>query len=381
MHGRLVRIRMSKRLALLTAALVLVGGASLGSPLDRQMREVERLRGVTFAHDVAQRTIDRTELRPLIREQLAKSIPYSIEDYIQVLTALQLVDASTPGLIDRMFELYDSQVLAFYDPMTHTYFAIRQLPESIAGISDSSALRDSVVIHELVHALQDQRFAAAARDRALQHDTDGELAYHALLEGEASLVMLDYLLEKSGQSFEEAVKSDLLIGAMGSASTVEKSMEAGAPRYFLESLKFPYLEGLKLVVDGYRRGGWKEIDKMHANPPRTTREVLHREEYFARLARAEKGAPALNPPSSPDVLTIERLGEFHWRFLVGDHAEGWLDDRVTVKCDGNVTAETRWENPAKAAAFRDAYVSFLQARGIEPLVSTDGAVVKVAYKP
>jgi len=52
-----------------------------------------------------------------------------------------------------------------------------------------------------------------------------------------------------------------------------------------------------------------------------------------------------------------------------------------VRCDGNVTAATRWENPVEAAAFRDAYLSFLRARGIEPLVSTDGAAVKVAYKP
>src|SRR5437867_3764308 len=372
---------MFRRLALFAAALVFVGRAAASSPLDRQMREVERLRGLAFVHEVAQRTIDRTELRPLIRDQLAKSIPYSIEDYIEVLSLLQLVEASTPGLIDRMFELYDSQVLAFYDPITHTYFAIRQLPAALAGISDSSALRESVVIHELTHALQDQRFGATARDRALQHDTDGELAYHALLEGEASLVMLDYLLKKSGQSFEEAVKSDLLVGAMGSASAVEKSMEAGAPPYFIESLKFPYLEGLRLVVEAYRRGGWKEIDQMHANPPRTTREVLHPAEYFARTARGEMGAPAFDPPSSPDVLTTERLGEFHWRFLVGDNADGWIDDRVTVKCDGNVIAETRWESPSKAESFRDAYVSFLRHRGIEPRVSTAGSVVKVAYLP
>jgi len=80
-------------------------------------------------------------------------------------------------------------------------------------------------------------------------------------------------------------------------------------------------------------------------------------------------------------LTTERLGEFHWRFLVGDHADGWVDDRVTVKCDGNVIAETRWEDPAKAASFRDAYVSFLRHRRIEPRVSTAGSVVKVAYMP
>ncbi len=374
-------MRMSRRLGLLTAALVLIGSTSIASPLERQMRELERLRGLAFARDVAQRTIDRTELRTLIRNQLTNSIPYSIEDYVQVLASLQLVDGGRRDLIDRMLSLYDSQVLAFYDPMTHTYFAVRQLPESIAGIGDASTLRDSVVMHELMHALQDQRFGAADRDRALLHDTDGELAYHALLEGEASLLMLEYLLEKGGQSFDEAVKTDLFVGMMSAGSAADKTLAGSAPRYFVETLKFPYIDGLKLVLEAYRRGGWKELDRMHANPPRTTREVLHPAEYFARFGRGEQGPPPFNPPLPSGVLTVERLGEFHWRFLVGDAADGWLDDRVVVNCDGNVVVETRWENAWKAAAFRHAYVKFLQGRGIEPRVWTDGAVVNVIYSP
>jgi len=372
-------MRMLRRLSILAAALVVVGGASAAPSLDREMREVEHLRGLTFVHSVKERTIDRKELRPLIREQLAKEIPYSIEDYVRVLKALQLIDKATPDVVDKMFDLYDSQVLAFYDPTTHTYFAIRQLPNALVGMSDSSALRESVVLHELTHALQDQRFNATARDKALQHDTDGELAYHALLEGEATLVMLDYLLTKSGQSFEEAVKSDLLIG-MGAAAASDQSIAPDAPRYFVESLKFPYVDGLKLVVQAYRHGGWKEIDRLHSNPPRTTREVLHSEEYFARLAEGQQAPAPFDPPRPKDVLTIERLGEFHWRYLVGDHAQGWVGDRVTVKRDGEVTAETQWETAEKAAAFRDAYVAFLRGRGIDPQVTTDGRSVKVVYQ-
>lgn len=373
-------MRMSRVWAVLAASLFLVGNASGASPLEKEMREVEKLRGLTFLHPVTQRTIDRSELRPLIREQLAKSIPYSIEDYVAILEALQLVEGPTPDVIASMFKLYDSQVLAFYDPMTHTYFAIRQLPESLAGMGDTSALRESVVMHELVHALQDQRFSAAGRDKALQHDTDGELAYHALLEGEATLVMLDYLLTKSGQSFDEAVKSDSLINALGGAAAADKAVEPGTPRYFIEALKFPYLEGVKLVAEAYRRGGWKAVDGLHSNPPRTTRELLHPAEYWSRFARGEKGSAPFNPKSSKELLTTERLGEFHWRYLVGEHAEGWVDDRVTVRRDGSVVAETRWENAGKAAEFRDAYVAFLRGRKIDPQVSTDGTSITIAYK-
>src|SRR5260370_14880708 len=135
---------MSRFWAILAAWLLFVGNVSGSSPLAKEMREVERLRGLTFLHDVTQRTIDRGQLQPLIREQLAKSIPYSIEDYVQVLEALQLVDASTPDAIGRMFHLYDSQVLALYDPMRHTYFSIRRLPGSRAGLGDAGELPQSV---------------------------------------------------------------------------------------------------------------------------------------------------------------------------------------------------------------------------------------------
>ena len=372
-------MRMFRRLSILAAAVALLGATTAAPSLDQEMREVSRLRGLTFVHSVKEKTIDRSQLRPLIKEQLEKEIPYSIDDYIRVLKALQLIDASATDVADKMFALYDSQVLAFYDPTSHTYFAIRQLPEALAGVPDSSALKESVVLHELTHALQDQRFDATARDKALQHDTDGELAYHALLEGEATLVMLESLLEKSGQPFDQAVKSDMLLG-MGAMAAADESIAPGVPKYFVESLKFPYIDGLKLVVLAYRKGGWKEVDHLHSNPPRTTREVLHPEEYFARLASGKKGDPPFNPPREKNVLTVERLGEFHWRYLVGDRAQGWVDDRVTVMRDGEVTAETEWETAEKAAAFRDAYVAFLRGRGIDPKVTTEGKAVTVSYR-
>jgi hypothetical protein len=375
-------MRMSARCRSIFVFLLVFCGQALASPLSRQMQEVERLRGVPFVHEVTQRTIGRSELRSILRAQIARSVPYSADDYVQVLAALQLIDASKPEILDRLLELYESQVLAFYDPLTHTYFGIRELPQGIAGIGDPEVLRQSVVIHELVHALQDQRFGASVRDLQLQRDTDGQLAYHALLEGEASLVMIGYLMEQAGQSIDDVVKNDLLVNAMSVASAPEK-IDPSAPRYFVESLKFPYIEGLKLVIEAYRRGGWKEVDRLHADPPRSTREVLHPAEYFARLGRGDSPPPPFDVLPPPGALTVEHLGEFHWRFLVGDAASGWKDDRVTVlqdaACEPTVLAETQWDTTDDATAFREAYAAFLRGRGIEPFVGTSGNVVRIAY--
>jgi hypothetical protein len=344
------------------------------------MADIERLRGLGFVHDVSVKTIDRADLRAVLEREISKSLPYPPDDYVRILKALQMVDAGETAVIEKMLDLYESQVLAFYDPLSHTYFAIKGLPSSLAGTAGAEVLQQSVVVHELMHAIQDQRFEASKRDLALQHDVDGQLAYHALLEGEASLVMTAWMLDKAGQSIDDVIKSDMLLGLMTSAAAADKTITPGTPPYFVESLKFPYLEGLKLVVAAYRKGGWKEIDRLHATPPLSTREVIHMDEYFSRIARGETGKRAAHPPPQSGILTSEHLGEFHWRYLVGAKAaEGWVNDQVSVGCDGIVRAQTWWENGDRATAFADAYRSFLYRRGIEPRVTTSGSRVDVEY--
>jgi hypothetical protein len=376
---------MFRRLTTFAAALVLLSATAHAASLETEMKTVERLRGLTFDHPVTQRTITRAELPKVLRAQMEKSLPYSPDDYALILRALQLVDAGSSDLVRTMLDLYQSQVLAFYDPLTHTYFALDQMPSAAGGLLDNDTLRQSVVIHELTHALQDQRFHAGERDLALQKDTDGSLALHALMEGEATFVMLDYVLDHAGQKISDVMDSpealELLTSSMNGA---DATIDPGTPRYFAESLKFPYAEGLKLVIEGYRRGGWKMIDSMDENPPRSTREVLHPSEYFARLARSAASPPAFDDESSlPGALTVEHLGEFHWRFLVGNAGAGWVDDRVTVvqdlRCDTTVLVDTQWQDAAHARTFRDAYDAFLRKRALDPRVTLDGTRVKAAY--
>jgi len=389
--GPSVAHRMSGRLiafaaALLTAASALAQPSATGS-LAEPMREVEKIRGLKFQHDVAHRTIDRAELPARMREQLAKSLPYPPEDLVVVLRALQLVDPETKNVVGKMIDLYDQQILAYYDPQTHVYYSLSAPPAAAAGM-DADLLADTVEIHELTHALQDQIFNAGARDEKLKDDTDGGMAYHSLLEGEATLVMIASTLGKLGKTVDELVSNPALLNVLADAAAADKSMGTDMPKYFTESLKFPYLEGLRFVMMAYRRGGWKMMDRVHQNPPRTTREILHPDEYFDRLAgKSPAPAPFVDSErKQPNVLTVEHLGEFHWRFLLGANAsKGWLDDHVVVTqdaaCRTTVSAETKWESPARAAAFRDAYVTFLRNRGIEPTkVASDAGVVRVEYR-
>jgi hypothetical protein len=359
--------------------VLLLCGCSQASPLEPAMKAVEEIRGRRFLREVRNVSIARGDLKRHLREQMEKSTPYPLEQWGSILRALQLVDVPGDELVPKLLDLYESQVLAFYDPHSHTYYSIRELPKlppSAAKVADPKLLEETVMVHELVHALQDQHFSLGPQEKALARDTDASLAWHALLEGEAVLVMVAHMLQKANMDFDEVVRDDAMLGMIGSAAQADQMIDPSTPRYFAELLKFPYLEGLEFAVAAYRRGGWKELDRIHADPPKTTREVLHPEEYFARTFKP-RPFDATRPAGA---LAVEHLGEFHWRFLVGEaNATGWMDDRAVVYADGRVTIDTTWETPERATAFATAYATALKDRGVEAKVAREGARVTASY--
>jgi hypothetical protein len=348
--------------------------------LDPGMKAVEKIRGRKFLREVKHTAIDRKDLQKHLHEQMLKSTPYSIEDWGTVLRSLQLVDEPPAEILPKLYALYESQVLAFYDPYSHTYYSIRQLPKlqgEMAKMIDPEMLEETVMVHELTHALQDQHFSLAAKEKANMRDTDANFAYHAVLEGEGVLVMMVHMITKMGVDFDEVIKDEAMLGTVMSAASADQMIDPSTPKYFGEMLKFPYLEGLKFVLAAYKRGGWKELDRIHANPPRSSREILNPDDYFSKKFKPE---PFDETKPAGDVIAVEHLGQFHWGFLVGAaNAKGWMNDRVIISRGGKVRAETKWETPAQATAFADAYGAFLKKRGLEPKIEKSGVNVAVDY--
>jgi hypothetical protein len=365
-----------------TLVLLVFTGCAQASPLEPGMEAVEKIRGLEFKQDVKNVVIDRADLARHLEDQMERTTPYPLDQWASMLRALQLVEGDTKTMLPSLLALYESQVLAFYDPQSHTYYSIRQmpkLPDAAAKLVDPKVLEETVMVHELMHALQDQHFSLSSREKALVRDTDANLAYHAVLEGEAVLVMMAHMLEKNGVSLDEVVKDDSMLAMLGTAVQADSMIDPSTPRYFAEMLKFPYLEGLKFVAAAYRRGGWKAVDAIHANPPHSSREILDPDAYFARKPSAP--ARRFDPKAPAGAIAAEHLGVFHWRFLVGAKpSEGWVDDRVVVYPDGRVDVSTTWESDAHATAFADAYISFLKGRGLAPKVTREGSIVKVQYK-
>jgi hypothetical protein len=370
----MIRVRRARLLIVFLAA-----SCANASPLAPAMKAVEDIRGRKFTEEVRNVSIDRAELSEHLQAQMKKSTPYPLEDWGTILRALQLVDVEGKEILPRLLKLYESQVLAFYDPHSHTYYSIRQLPNlppEAMKLADPKTLEETVMVHELMHALQDQQFGLSRKEQALMLDTDANMAYHAVLEGEAVLVMVAHMLKKANVGLDEVIKDEATLSMITSAAQADAMLDKSTPRYFADMLKFPYLEGLKFVVAAYKRGGWAEVDKVHANPPRSTREILHPEEYFARTFKGE----TFDAAKPAGAIAAEHLGEFHWRHLLGAEAStGWVNDRAVVFRDGRVEVETKWETPERATAFATAYESFLVKRGLKPVMGRDGVVVRASY--
>jgi hypothetical protein len=358
------------RRAVFLLLLVGVFAAPALADLGAQQKEVEAIRNASFRSAVTHRTISRDELRTHLQRQIETELPIPVADYMGALRALRLIGGESDPTA-RLLDLYQQQVVAFYDPKADIYY-------SIAGAEAADPVQvlqqQGVVLHELMHALQDQAFDAGKKIEALRSDWDAQMAYHAVLEGEATLVMLAAMFRSMGADLDAVLTDEALQTFFAAAEQMTAtSVPTGTPEYFVSSLTFPYLEGLKFVVRAYRQGGWEAIDRIHANPPRSTSELFHPERYGKVRRPAD-----LVPLKAATIGTT--LGEFHWRFLFGEKAaSGWAGDRVDLvkdaKGEWTVLADTRWIDAANAREFAEA----AKGRFPDASVSQQGSTVRLAW--
>ena len=285
-------------------------------------------------------------------ELVAKAIGFIPEDY----------DYKT-GLL----ELYLSQLGGYYDPEKKRYVMAGWLPE---------LMQPTVAVHELTHALQDQHFDLNSFIDDKLFYTDKLLARAALIEGDATAVMLDYqraLMDQPSIAKLEKVDSFILQTVLGMALVTTK---IAVPESLKSILLFPYASGTRFVHFLLRQGGYAQVSAAFRSPPNTTREVLHPEKYSLR-------SPAISLLSDADIETNgekieyrDSLGEFSVtallssgeikRELASQAAAGWASDLAVVygvREKEVVVWKILWDSAVDAKEFFDAYRELLTARG------------------
>jgi hypothetical protein len=239
---------------------------------------------------------------------------------------LTLLGLAPPGLSLREVSasLFGEGVAGYYDPRT------RRLRTVSGAATGTRVLAETVLAHELTHALEDQRFPLLAEVSGSGHgaDTDGALARLSLVEGTATEVMQRYMSRYF--TAEEA-----LAGTLAGAFADTGSM----PAFLQAQTVFPYLGGREFVAELLRRAGgrWALVDAAERlRPPASTEQVMHPERYLRvdRPQRVRMGVGAALG-SGWTRAGAGTWGELQTRELLadsggggsGEAAAGWGGDR------------------------------------------------------
>jgi hypothetical protein len=339
--------------ALLAALLAAANPAAAERPIAERLSEavagaqklVERVRGVPFPGTVASAILHEKDLARVLARKLVEDLPAPFPRYAASLAAAGFFDPE-PGLEQKLTTLYARQVAGFYDPAEKKFFIVPERTAETAvagapvlGLSAEALLEDTLLAHELTHALQDRRLDLVPRLKALQDSSDGLLALEAFLEGEATVVMMDALLTRLPEESKELFGEDALTTMMASlAHGAAVDGAEGVPPFFVKEMLFPYVGGTAWIQARKKAGGWPAVDAAYARPPRTTSEILHPERASSARVLLNRG----DRPSSADVppgmrllyedtfgewmlgTLLERAGAANAAALAAE----WQDDRV-----------------------------------------------------
>jgi hypothetical protein len=333
---------------------------------------MSRIRGLPAKSDIAVKYLNRDQLKVELEEAMKKSMPpEEAEADEKVLKALGLLK---PGenLDELISTMLGEEITGYYDIDTKNL--------AIIGDSQEMSLMDQVTLsHEITHALQDQNFdmqrIVPTRGTG---NSDSDLARTALVEGDASLAMSEYM--RTRLSMREALS--LGLGSLGATSNM-KEMPA-----FLESqLVFPYTEGEAFVT--YIKGldSWDRVNAAYQKPPESTEQVMHPEKYLSGEQPVAVVIPDLTGTVGADWKPEDEdaLGEFDVLTILSENltsaqasraSTGWGGGRYRYyqQPDGSLLLVIllAWDSSADADEFSSAMGTSLEKRYGEKFVFTSG---------
>ncbi len=323
-----------------------------------ELRDLERM-GPVNRSMIAEEDV-RSLLESIYLERNSKEI---IADQVIVLSALGLVEP-TYDLYTKTLNQIGEGIGGFYLPWEDELYVIG---------STFTGLERYIFAHEYTHALVDQHYALdeiGVYPECLS-DTDRCLAISALIEGDATYLMNQWLLA-------HGTESDLADIAAVQYAPLEQAISSSnlPPPYLVRELNFKYGDGYAFVEYFIDKWDWQAINLIYEDLPWTSEQIFHPKKYQVK----EKPKAVIEPPLQDilgddwRMLTSDRLGELGTQMVLAhgiDHlaqldsavaaeaAAGWGGDRYRVYYRGStrssiLVADWVWDHRREADEFFEA---------------------------
>jgi hypothetical protein len=361
-------------LLVLTSACFCLLGAhpkTSGDPVFKQIdsivKTLSQISGLTEEHPVPYGRMSKTQLRRFLTKRIKKTLKPE-EIYADEL-ALKMF-----GLVPQDFNLRKStidllteQAAAFYDYDDKKLFLL----------DDSSFTSETTTLaHELSHALADQHFDLDKYMDETPSNDDENLAHTAVVEGQASWLMLAYDLKQNGQPPVPSPEMLKSVTDSSEESMTDYPVLKGSPLYIQQSLLFPYTAGTMFFDAVYKKMGKAAFAAVFVNAPVDSAQVLHPERYFDHEKPAVPELPKLAFVNDNKEVTEGSVGEFDHQMMLrqyageaeaatlAPHLRGGQFKIVAMGKGRKPLLEyvSEWDSDAQAANFFTAYERVLQGK-------------------
>ena len=278
---------------------------TLAGPTERELEEIQAirvevsdLRGLPMQHENPVYIVTKRQVRPILETLYIKGggTQQQVEDRKRQLVALGLIKP-TYNLFDNILNNIADGIGGFFDPVTDEIYVIG---------TRFGGIEHFIFTHEYNHALVYQNFdlEQAGIDPVCLDNEDACRAFTALVEGDATLLMLQWWLQyASPQDYQDIL----------TYQPAWYTLPEQFPPPFAEvDANFPYEQGRAFAEYLFDRGNWAEVNQAYNDPPLSTEQILHPSKYFSGELPINVVQPALG-----DVLGSD------WRFLVDDTLGEW----------------------------------------------------------
>jgi hypothetical protein len=330
---------------------------------------VEEKRNRSFVLEVKQEFISQDKLKEYMQKKIETlKSQEDFEKERKLLVKLGIIDGNI-DYREMVVDLMTHNVAGFYEPKENKMYIV----EETASVF-SPFLPSEVVVHELVHAMQDQYVFLDNFEEDLATSTiDKSLALKSVIEGEATFVsysIFSDFIKKAGSNsaYKERIEAfDLERFILESQLLAAKSLsqefkQKGAMHYLL----FPYINGGTFVKYAFDNGGWQKVDTIYKNPPLSTEQIIHPEKYFLvedkPLPLAPKNLDFLKNQGFGEIssgvlgeftlytLALSFLDELYAKMI----SSGWGNDNYYLyEKEGKMVLviDSRWDSPQEAEEF------------------------------
>jgi hypothetical protein len=332
------------------------------------VKTLAEITGLNEKHEVPYGRMSQSQLRKFLAHRIKQTLKPK-EIYADELT-LKLF-----GLVPVDFDLRKStvdllteQAAAFYDYQEKKLFLL-----DVASFSSE----ETTLAHELTHALADQHFNLEKYVDNDEGNDDENLAHTAVVEGEASWVMLAYQRRQQGQDGPPSgAQLDTIVKSADSSSE-EYPVLQSSPLYIQQSLLFPYTEGTVFFNALYQKLGKKAFQVVFTDPPLDSAQIYHPDLYFAHVKPTTPDPPKPSFEDGQRELASGSLGEFDQRMLLWQFTGKSNAERLSPHALGGeyrivevgkkrrrpvLEYASEWDSESAAADYFSAYATALRKK-------------------